>query len=119
MKKTNDQSVQALAKNYLKIVQWSDEDGRYVGTCPGLMLGGVHGDDKAKVYAELCQVVDEVIELKQRKGHPLPPGFGRKQFNGKFLLRISPETHRLLAVRAYEAGESINSFAAKKLEEAL
>ena len=30
---------------YLKIVEWSDEDGCYVGTCPGLMLGGVHGDD--------------------------------------------------------------------------
>ena len=31
---------------YLKIVEWSEEDGCYVGTCPGLMLGGVHGDDE-------------------------------------------------------------------------
>ena len=28
---------------YLKIVEWSDEDGCCVGTCPGLMLGGVQG----------------------------------------------------------------------------
>ena len=28
---------------YLKMVEWSEEDRCYVGTCPGLMLGGVHG----------------------------------------------------------------------------
>jgi hypothetical protein len=28
---------------YLKLVEWSDEDGCYVGRCPELMLGGVHG----------------------------------------------------------------------------
>lgn len=43
---------------YMKIVECSDEDGCYVGTCPGLMLGGVHGDDETAVYRELCQAVD-------------------------------------------------------------
>ena len=28
------------------------KDGCYVGTCPGLMVGG-HGQDETKVYAEL------------------------------------------------------------------
>ncbi|HBF12314.1 MAG TPA: hypothetical protein DDW49_02830 [Deltaproteobacteria bacterium] len=26
---------------YLKIVEWSDEDGCYVGRAPGLILGGI------------------------------------------------------------------------------
>ena len=39
---------------YLKIVEWSEEDGGYVGTCPGLMLGGIHGDDETKVFLLLC-----------------------------------------------------------------
>ncbi len=47
--------------HYLKIVEWSDEDQCYVGSCPGLMLGGVHGDNEAEVYRELCIVVDEWI----------------------------------------------------------
>lgn len=34
---------------YLKIVEWSEEDGCYVDTCPELMYGGVHGDDGAEV----------------------------------------------------------------------
>jgi len=28
---------------YLKIVEWSEEDQCYVGTCPGLFYGGCHG----------------------------------------------------------------------------
>ena len=48
---------------YLKIVEWSEEDGCYVGTCPGLIYGGVHGDNETEVYGELCQAVAEAIEL--------------------------------------------------------
>jgi predicted RNase H-like HicB family nuclease len=62
---------------YLKIVEWSEEDGCYVGTCPGLMLGGVHGDDEARVYAELCQTVEEWIAIHEQDGAPLPPATAR------------------------------------------
>ena len=57
---------------YLKLVEWSEEDQCYVGTCPGLMLGGVHGDNEAKVYAELCRVVEEWIKVCEEDGEPLP-----------------------------------------------
>ena len=48
---------------YKKIVEWSEEDGCYVGRCPGLMLGGVHGMDKVAVYQELCEVVEEWLTI--------------------------------------------------------
>ncbi|MEO6969528.1 MAG: hypothetical protein ABI217_01370 [Chthoniobacterales bacterium] len=57
---------------YVKVVAWSEEDQCYVGRCPGLMLGGVHGSDEQAVYAELCAAVDEWISLLQAKGEPLP-----------------------------------------------
>lgn len=41
---------------YLKIVEWSEEDACYIGTCPGLIHGGIHGENEAKVYEELCQI---------------------------------------------------------------
>ena len=50
---------------YLKIVEWSEEDKCYLGTCPGLMLGGIHGDDEMKVYRELREAVDEWIAIHQ------------------------------------------------------
>lgn len=42
---------------HAKIVQWSDEDGVYVGTCPTLFFGGVHGTNEFAVYRELSKVV--------------------------------------------------------------
>jgi len=35
---------------YAKIVEWSAEDHCYVGSAPGLILGGCHGDDEKKVF---------------------------------------------------------------------
>ena len=106
-------------KHYLKLVEWSDEDGCYVGRCPELFLGGVHGDDEAKVYRELCGAVGEVIALKEKHGDPLPESLAGKTFSGKFVLRTSPELHRTLAVRALQAGDSLNSFVVRKLQHAL
>ena len=58
---------------YAKIVEWSDEDQTYVGSCPGLLLGGCHGDDERQVFDELCDIVDEVLALYHADGRPLPP----------------------------------------------
>jgi predicted RNase H-like HicB family nuclease len=58
---------------YIKVVEWSDEDQCFVGQCPGVIGPCCHGDDEAQVYAELCAIVDEWIEMLERDGKPLPP----------------------------------------------
>jgi predicted RNase H-like HicB family nuclease len=58
---------------YLKIVEWSNEDQCYVGSAPGLIHGGCHGDDERAVFDELCQIVDEAIEIYRQDRKPLPP----------------------------------------------
>jgi predicted RNase H-like HicB family nuclease len=58
---------------YAKIVEWSEEDQCYVGTSPGLILGGVHGQDERAVFDELCRVVEEAVALYREDGKPLPP----------------------------------------------
>ena len=57
---------------YVKIVEWSEEDRCYVGSAPGLVYGGCHGDDEKAVFEELCRIVEEAIELYQADGRPLP-----------------------------------------------
>ena len=57
---------------YVKIVEWSDVDQCYVGSCPGLFYGGCHGPDERAVFAELCELVEETIELYESEGKPLP-----------------------------------------------
>lgn len=60
-----------LSDRYLKWVEWSDEDQVYVGKCPDLITG-VHGTDPIQLYAELCDVVEEVIENFESTGRTLP-----------------------------------------------
>ena len=62
-----------LSARYAKIVEWSDEDNCYVGSAPGLIMGGCHGDDELAVFEELCQIVEETVELYEKDGKPLPP----------------------------------------------
>jgi len=70
---------------YAKIVEWSDEDQCFVGSCPGLVYGGCHGDDEERVFAELCSLVEEGIELYKRDGKPLPPPTSGKDYANKML----------------------------------
>ncbi|MDY6983451.1 MAG: hypothetical protein SV422_10220 [Pseudomonadota bacterium] len=58
---------------YAKIIAWSEEDGCYIGSAPGLLMGGCHGDDEKAVFNELCQIVEETVALYQLDGKPLPP----------------------------------------------
>ena len=58
---------------YVKVVEWSDVDNCYVGSASGLIYGGCHGDDEREVFEELCQIVEEAIDLYRADGKPLPP----------------------------------------------
>ena len=104
--------------NYALLVEWSDEDKCYIGRCPELFGGGVHGQDRRKVYAELCDAVDEVIKDAGQSGVPLPEAVTNKNYSGKFIVRVDPGLHKLLVIRALQAGDSLNSFVAKKLQSA-
>jgi predicted RNase H-like HicB family nuclease len=54
-------------------VAWSEEDQTYIGRCPDLFRGGVHGDDPLKVARELQQVIDEWERIFDESQRPLPP----------------------------------------------
>ncbi len=56
---------------YHKWVEWSSEDQVYVGKCPDLITG-IHGEDPVRLYAELCEVVEEVVDHFEAEGRDLP-----------------------------------------------
>ena len=43
---------QAMRKGdrYVKLVEWSDEDACFIGSCPELFYGGCHGADPRAVF---------------------------------------------------------------------
>ena len=70
---------------YLKIVEWSEEDQCFVGQCPGVIGPCCHGTDERQVYEELCQIVDEWIEIMKKDGKPLPSATVGKGVATRFL----------------------------------
>ena len=107
-------AIKVQAAQYPKFVEWSKKDECFIGRCPALFGGGIHGKDEAKVYVELCETAEEWIELLHKDATPLPEAGGKK-FSGKFVVRVEPAIHHRLVLKAQAAGESLNSFVAKKL----
>lgn len=58
---------------YHRWVAWSEEDQSYIGRCPDLFHGGVHGDDPIKVARELQKVIDEWEQIFKKDRRKLPP----------------------------------------------
>jgi hypothetical protein len=57
---------------YHRWVEWSEEGQAYLGKCPDLITG-IHGNDPVQVYADLCEVVADVVRHFESSGRPLPP----------------------------------------------
>jgi predicted RNase H-like HicB family nuclease len=72
---------------YVKIIEWSFEDQCFVGSAPGLFYGGCHGSDEKQVFSELCEMVEETIELIKKDGKPLPPPTSGKDY-ANLMLRL-------------------------------
>ena len=63
---------------YIRIVEWSEEDGAFVGQCPGLIGPCCHGPDESEVYRQLCEIVEDWIHWFHEEGRELPsPTAGR------------------------------------------
>lgn len=107
MKKSN--------KNYIKLVEWSIKDNTYVGTCPGTDIV-VNGDDEVKTYNATCKAVAKWIIEQTAKNKKLPETIIDKEYSGKFIIRIEPSLHKLIALKALCAGISINAYCINKLE---
>ena len=65
---------------YVKIVEWSEEDQCFIGSCPELFYGGCHGPDARGVFDELCGIVEENIRLYEQEGRPLPVPMSGREF---------------------------------------
>jgi len=68
---------------YVKIVEWSEDDQCFVGSCPGLFYGGCHGDNEIAVFEELCQLVETVLAVYTQEGKPLPPPTAGRDYANK------------------------------------
>jgi predicted HicB family RNase H-like nuclease len=77
-----------------------------------------HGATEAAVLTQLQTIVEEWVEILLTEGTPLPTATANRKFSGKFLVRLPPEVHRRIALKAMARGDSLNQFVARTLNKA-
>jgi predicted HicB family RNase H-like nuclease len=93
---------------YTYRVTWSEEDGEYVGLCAEFLSLSWLASVPEAALAGIRQVVADIVADLGAAGEPVPEPIAIRQYSGKFMVRIPPEIHRQLALKAAESGVSLN-----------
>ncbi len=101
--------------HYTYRVTWSPEDGEHLGLCAEFpSLSWLAKTPEAALDGIRKVVADVVTDLKSNN-EPIPDPLSEKHYSGEFRVRIPPEVHRELAMKAAEQGVSLNRLASAKL----
>ncbi len=100
---------------YTYRVTWSEEDGEHVGLCAEFPSLSWLAKTPDKALSGIRQVVKDCVKDMKLQGEEIPEPLTLKKYSGKFMVRVLPETHRMLVIQAAEAGVSLNRFVSSKL----
>ncbi|WP_446009931.1 type II toxin-antitoxin system HicB family antitoxin [Candidatus Electrothrix sp.] len=101
--------------HYTYRVTWSEDDNEYVGLCSEFPSLSWLAETQESALQGIRNVVAEVVQDMQANNESVPEPIAVKRFSGKFMVRVPPDVHRNLALKAAEAGVSLNRLASSKL----
>ncbi len=96
-------------KGYSARIEYSDEDGCFVGRIAGIRdIITFHGESVREIKHAFEEAVDFYLESCAARGEA-----PNKPFTGRFVVRVSPELHRAIAMAAKRDHKSINAWVAE------
>ena len=101
--------------HYAYRVIWSAEDEEFVGLCAEFPSLSWLEPTPEGAFAGIRRLVVEVLEDMKETGEAPPEPIADRTYSGKFMVRVTPETHRALALRAAEEGVSLNRLVSARL----
>ena len=101
--------------HYTYRVSWSAEDGEFVATCLELASLSWLASTQGKALSGLRKLVDEVVADLTANGEEVPVPLAERRYSGRFNVRISPDLHRELAIKAADHHMSLNRFVSDRL----
>ncbi len=102
---------------YTYRVTWSEDDNEYVGLCAEFpSLSWLSSTPEAALKG-IRKLVAETVADMESNDEILPEPIACRQYSGKFMVRVPPEVHRNLAIRAAESGISLNRIVSSKLSQ--
>ena len=101
--------------HYTYRVTWSGEDNEYIGLCAEFSSLSWLSITPEAALKGIRKVVADVIADMRNRGETIPEPLASRHYSGKFMVRVPPEVHRDLAIKAAEDGVSLNRLASAKL----
>ena len=100
-------------KGYRGSVEYSAPDRCFFGKVLGIRaLVTYEGSCVDSIEQEFRESVDEYLDLCEQQGTT-----PEKEYSGLFQVRVSPETHRELAIKAEASGKKLNTVIAEALDQ--
>ncbi|MDR0835883.1 MAG: type II toxin-antitoxin system HicB family antitoxin [Tannerella sp.] len=101
-------------KGYVGTVEYSGDDDCLFGRIAGIKdIISYEGESVTKIRGAFEEAVDDYLEHCASTGKE-----PNKPYSGKFILRLDPEIHARLAIKAQAHGKSLNQYAAELLAQA-
>ncbi|WP_419938650.1 type II toxin-antitoxin system HicB family antitoxin [Candidatus Palauibacter sp.] len=104
-----------MSDHYTYRVTWSAEDGEHVGFCAEFPSLSWLAPTPARALAGIRRVVRDSLSDMRSTGETPPEPMADRAYSGRFLVRLPPEVHRALAIRAAEEGVSLNRLVSVRL----
>ena len=100
---------------YTYRLTWSEKDREYVGLCTEFPSLSWLEKTQEKTLLGIRKLVAETITDLKRNKESVPEPLSTRPYSGKFMVRVPPEVHRMLAMKAAESGVSLNRLVSSKL----
>jgi predicted HicB family RNase H-like nuclease len=100
---------------YTYRITWSEDDREYVGLCVEFPSLSWLASSPEGALQGIRKTVDRAVADMLKGGETPPSPLSERNFSGKFVVRLPPEVHRELALKAAEQGISLNRLISSKL----
>ncbi len=104
-----------MSDHYTYRITWSAEDAEHVGLCAEFPSLSWLAATPAEALSGIQRLVADCVADMQTNGEPVPQPMADRAYSGKFMVRVTPDTHRALAIRAAEQGVSMNRLVSARL----
>ena len=97
-----------MRDHYSYRVNWSAGDSEHVGLCAEFPSLSWLAKTPEEAFTGIRRLVADCIDDMLAEGEEPPQPIADRTYSGKFLVRVPPETHAALVLRAAEQGVSLN-----------
>jgi predicted HicB family RNase H-like nuclease len=100
---------------YTYRVTWSEDDQEFVGLCAEFPSLSWLESSPEEALKGIRKIVRSTLRDMRSNDEDAPEPISSKNYSGKFMVRVTPDTHRMLALQAAESGVSLNRLVSSKL----